>query len=499
MLAERKLRTAVAGALVGGQQAFAQVGTHSFVVPTGVTSISAVCIGGGGGGAGNLAGYSAGGSTGGGGAALSYSNNIPVTPGETLTVVVGTGGNASIGAGTPTAGGDSSLSRGGTTLVLAKGGSAGVFNSTTPVNGGQASSGVGDVRYSGGNSPRGGGGAAGYSGNGGNGGITGDGGAGSGGGGGGGSLSSATSNFGSGGGGVNMYGEGPSGAGGSFRDASGLSEGGGGSFGFPSNIYGSGGGGASVSSGSGIGSLGYQGAVRIIWGAGRQFPINKTADIGIGYRDTESNRSSSTITVPSTTKVGDLILFCQTTLSTTTTRVDPAGYTLVTTNTTYPASSIYYKVAVAGDAGSTITGNAGALSSTKHVLVISTGNLYTTWTPVVGGVTNRGRLSSSSGSFVSQTITSGAGTGPLIVVAGANIMGISRDSYINYNADINFSPVPAEMRTQTEIVAIGSVNGNGPSTFGALVLNKGQEQNIILSSVSGSLYGYRAGFYIGGL
>ncbi len=96
------------------QQEFPTPGTYSFVVPAGVTAISAVAIGGGGGGASNV---NDGG--GGGGGGLQYRNDIPVTPGETLTVVVGAGGAPGTNAGT---GGPSGIYRSGTQLVYATGG-----------------------------------------------------------------------------------------------------------------------------------------------------------------------------------------------------------------------------------------------------------------------------------------------------------------------------------------------------------------------------------------
>ena len=97
------------------QQEFPSPGTYSFIVPTAVTSISAVAIGGGGGGASDV---NDGG--GGGGAGLQYRNDIAVTPGETLTVVVGSGGAPGVNAAT---GGSSGVYRSGTQLVYATGGS----------------------------------------------------------------------------------------------------------------------------------------------------------------------------------------------------------------------------------------------------------------------------------------------------------------------------------------------------------------------------------------
>ena len=60
--------------------------TYNWTVPEGVTSISVICVGGGGSGQPEHDGAS------GAGGALAYKNNIPVTPGETVTVIVGGGG-----------------------------------------------------------------------------------------------------------------------------------------------------------------------------------------------------------------------------------------------------------------------------------------------------------------------------------------------------------------------------------------------------------------------
>ena len=146
----------------GGQIAFSNQ-TTNWTVPSGVTSICAVCIGAG------ASGFLTGIYTSGGGGALSYTNNIAVTPGEVLQVVAGSGGSGGEG------GGESYISRSGTTLILAAGGDDAYFSGSY---GGLASSGVGAVRYSGGDGATGfyneslrpgGGGAAGYYGNGGTG------------------------------------------------------------------------------------------------------------------------------------------------------------------------------------------------------------------------------------------------------------------------------------------------------------------------------------------
>ena len=69
----------------GQQAAFTIPGTYSWIAPVGVTSVSAVCIGGG-----ATAGQTY--YVGGGGGGLGYKNNIAVTPGQSYTVVVGAPG-----------------------------------------------------------------------------------------------------------------------------------------------------------------------------------------------------------------------------------------------------------------------------------------------------------------------------------------------------------------------------------------------------------------------
>lgn len=75
-------------------QLFDTPGTYTWTAPAGVTSVNVVAIGGGGGG-GVGRGTSDGqaqSAAGGGGGGLGWKNNIPVTPGSTYTVVVGSGG-----------------------------------------------------------------------------------------------------------------------------------------------------------------------------------------------------------------------------------------------------------------------------------------------------------------------------------------------------------------------------------------------------------------------
>lgn len=199
-----------------GQQLFTANGT--FVVPAGVTSISAVAIGAGGPGE-TVEGLSASGSGGG----LAYSNGITVTPGETLTVEVAP----------PTGtGGLSALKRGAASLVAA---------TSSGLSGARGAGTVGDVLRIGGTGAGWtdqailGAGAAGYTANGE------DGKAGAGG---------------FGGSGVSANGGTAGGTSGASPNANGGAYGGGG----------------------GVTGIGGSGCVRVIWGEGRAYPNTNTGD-----------------------------------------------------------------------------------------------------------------------------------------------------------------------------------------------------------------------------
>lgn len=94
-----------------GESSYTTAGTFSFVVPARVRYISAVCIGVGGEGVGPQ------GAEGGAGGGLAFRNRIPVTPGETLTVVVDAAANGAATKAPVTA-----IKRGNTILVGASGG-----------------------------------------------------------------------------------------------------------------------------------------------------------------------------------------------------------------------------------------------------------------------------------------------------------------------------------------------------------------------------------------
>lgn len=243
-----------------GCATYGTAGTFTFTVPSGVTKISVVCVGAGGTGC-----FQAQSNSGGGGN-LSYTNCIPVTAGEGLTVVVGNYSGACRASGQP-----SSVKRGATTLICAKGGIWGGLNPSAPS--------VGAVKYQGGNSAYcfpsyycAGTGAAGYAGNGGRAAQAGSGGGGGGGG-------NNPTGGGGGGGGVGLVVQGPSGAGGGPGNyAPGGGGGSGGQPGYPGGndggsggLYG-GGGGNGDDCGPGAGN---RGGVRIIYGGtGKSYPNN---------------------------------------------------------------------------------------------------------------------------------------------------------------------------------------------------------------------------------
>jgi hypothetical protein len=270
-----------------GQQLFTS--SQSFVVPGGVTQISAVAVGGGGGGSGGDGGRGEA-NIGGGGGGLAY-GTFAVTPGETLTVVVGAGGT-SVSLGSGTAGGISSIARG-ATILLGGGGGAGGQERTNTAAAGGAISGTGLVGGGAGGASgagttasggSGGGGAGGYSAAGGAGGTStgGNGVAATGGGGGGGGGRSGTSDLGGAGGGVGVLGAGANGTAGT--SSAGGGGGSGGTAGATNGVTPSGGGtygggGGARADQAGAGGAGGPGAVRIIWGNARSYPSTRVGDL----------------------------------------------------------------------------------------------------------------------------------------------------------------------------------------------------------------------------
>lgn len=285
-----------------GQQIYTLAGTYSFIVPPGITSISAVAVGGSGSSASGNAGDGGGG--GGSGGTLGYINGLVVTPGETLTVVVGAGGPSTGGYNVDGADGQESyIEQSGTRVLRAYNGKGGRRYSAQPgANRSDPPSFGGTYIGTSGGTP-GGGGGSGYNGGGGGGGAggytSGNGGDGSG------SLSGQLYTD------TTAYAQGSGGGGGAANGQS-SGNGGGGSGGSGQNdVTGGGGGGATIYSASnpatsgtnGNGSqsdpsiggtggwpgggpgggydnatslsiAGTRGAVKILWGTGRSFPNN---------------------------------------------------------------------------------------------------------------------------------------------------------------------------------------------------------------------------------
>ena len=278
---------------LSGQSEFSSGSNQSFVVPDGVTQISAVVVGGGGGGSATQAEWYPGG--GGGGGGLSY-GTFSVTPGETLTVNVGAGGGGGVWhtkAGT--IGGSSQIKRGSTVLLQGGGGGGGSNTSFAVGVGGDGGTSTGTEKDGGGEggeggspsqngSGGGGGGAAGYSGDGGDGADsssgTGQSGSGGGGGGGGGDDSAGSN---ANGGGVGVLGEGQSGSGGSGGNYA--NPGSPGSGGTGGEWGGGGAGGHGGPTGqygawpSADGQSGKNGRARIVYGAGRSYPSDNVGEL----------------------------------------------------------------------------------------------------------------------------------------------------------------------------------------------------------------------------
>lgn len=406
----RRANTLASGGIVLYSQPGATVNTqtsYSVVIPAGVLSIGAVAIGagGGGGGAGSSASAAAGG---GGGGALVYTNSIPVTPGETLTVLVpnqsaagsNSGGNGGNGL-------SAQILRSATVLLSAAGGSGSIGTTSTSATagaiGGQAASSIGDVLFSGGtggagnastDNGGGGGGAAGYAGTGGTGGTggLGNGTAGSGGGGGGGS-SNNNSTVGGHGGGTLWYGVGDNGAAGSLSSTQsvlagnlGSSLGGSESIlisptvaaGTENNVGMPGGGGAGAPSGGTsayTGMRGAGGAVRILWGQNIDFG-NPSSDVSYNQIQfvTYTTSSTSSITMPQV-KLGDTVIIVDYSENTTgvPTAVTPAGFTLRlnVASTTRRLTTYSRQILSASETGTVLTGANGTAKNAKFAIVIS--------------------------------------------------------------------------------------------------------------------------------
>jgi hypothetical protein len=319
-----KLAVAVASSIIFDASSYYGTGgttDFSWGVPAGISNISVCVIGAGGAGTSAVVAnaYNNYSGAGGGGGGLAYRNNIPVTPGETLTIKVAEGTqNTATGTNNTMqalSGAASEILRGSTVLAKATGGAGGTnnWNTFTDAAGGTGNGlGItGQVGFAGGTGGRrggtgpsmdypggGGGGAGGYTSNGGNGGAGYAAGSSSvDGGGGGASIGGVYSNTypWNGGGGTGPWGSqawvngagggaDATGAGGTFAStysSSVLAHSGSG--GYPPAVVGwggrYGGGGGAGDGGSGVsGRNGWSGVVRIMWGTGRAYPATNASN-----------------------------------------------------------------------------------------------------------------------------------------------------------------------------------------------------------------------------
>lgn len=129
--------------------------SFSWTVPSGVTEISAVCIGGGGGGGGNSSTSATAASAGGGGGTV-Y-GHWSVTAGNTVTITVGSGGAGGTSSGADGSdGGDTMISYGNTTRLIAYGGEGGSTDTANNTAGGAGGMSGGAAKVQGGTGGRGG-------------------------------------------------------------------------------------------------------------------------------------------------------------------------------------------------------------------------------------------------------------------------------------------------------------------------------------------------------
>lgn len=419
-------------------------GAISWVVPTGVTKVSAVCIGAGGGGQGDSNGGS-----GGGGGDLRYYNNLSVTPGETLTITVGAAGVRATSAG-----GFTRIARSGTTLLEAAGGGlgstsgSGAKNGTSTTVGGSIGGGDGGTA----SDPlstqsSGGGGAGGYSGNGGNGGVgTANGNAGAGGAGGGGAGSGSTARGGAGGG-VNVFGEDFNGQGGLTNSPTSNNGGGaaGGSYG-DGNVgtfwrsasgnarptgFGGGGMGSDISgtAGDSVDANGGQGAVRIVYpGDSRSFPSTDVWMSNVITTVIETQSSSNTITIPASAASGDLAFLLNMHQSTGA-QSDPTGWTRIAgQNASSPTMTFWYRILQSGDPGATVTMTSGTNQSAEMFVFRKATGTFSSVT-AVGGTCVR-----NSATTLTQTQNASTATAPFIVFgvySTPNLTMMSPDMFFN--------------------------------------------------------------------
>jgi hypothetical protein len=385
----------------------------SWVVPGGVTSITAKCWGGGGGAGGGHSGDGAGGNGGGGGAVVS---TIAVTPSETLTIMVGGGGgggtNADSSQGTGGGGGGySAILRSSTVLMqCAGGGGGGAGANTSSERGGHGGAGGGATGVTGGDGVDvgngGRGGVGGSSSAGGNGGAAGDSGA---------AGSAGSANAGGNGapgtgtvgaGGTNGGGSGPTGA-------SNDSGGGGGGAG----LYGGGGGGSADGDGGGGGGGGSSSGDTLYAGSGTTPGNNSDGDhissAGTGATGTAGAGSAGT--------AGEVFVSYPTLYDPVALRMSSYQSNTITSSTTWNAPANVTSVDVecwAGGGGgyggsNTGSGGGGGAYSKKSGIAVTPGNGYsvTVGTGGNGGSSGNGQPGGDSYFIDTSTILAKGGSG----------------------------------------------------------------------------------------
>lgn len=343
-------------------QTFFASGT--FTVPAGVTSISAICIGGGS--SGILSDTAA---TGGKGGSMAGASAIAVTPGEQLTITVGAGGSAVTTVDTFNAGSPSSISRGATVLLRAAGGLGGQGNNgtnlTTGSNTHTGEGGIGGAGFD--QHAGGGGGAGGYGGSGGwgvdynsvwainpNQGVYG------------GAGGEDSTGLATAGGGIGIWGRGAPG------DASGRGGSGANDSTTTPGFFGGGGGGNDAATGSS--GAGGQGAVRIVWGnlsygANGTGTATKTPEFIGAISGTGSLSNGATISVGTLPiKPGDLVIGVIGLGDTGTSQNPFSGFTTINSNTTGPRFGI--SRLIPDTAITSVTLNAAITADQSYIIAV---------------------------------------------------------------------------------------------------------------------------------
>jgi hypothetical protein len=165
---------------------------------------------------------------------------------------------------------------------------------------------------------------------------------------------------------------------------------------------------------------------------------NVVGGLSIAFR-TSATSSATTLTAPSTIVAGDLLVWSENSVNTSTipTSVVPTGFTSISNNSVGTNRRIItaYKIAVSGDASSTITGMTTNNSLTKMLLVFSTNGATSASVFDIGYET-------TNNDPTAQTITSGTGTPPLVSIgyvrtgSGTYSMTPTEDGVVSTNDDV---------------------------------------------------------------